>query len=147
MLVNCSVCLGDINLFDKEVSILNCGHFFHSQCLNNWLAKHMNCPECRAIVTRNNFARNIFPKLNEETASKLKMLEDKCEILQNKVLMKKEKGRALRNEIVRLNMWNSAFKDSQLIICSICIYNKTYRKISSLYFSISKDKHLLNYIN
>ena len=43
----------------------------------------MNCPECRSIVTRDNFVRNIFPKVNEETASKLKMLEDKFKSLQN----------------------------------------------------------------
>ena len=77
MLVNCSVCLGDINLFDKEVSILNCGHFFHAICLNDWFNQQMNCPECRAIVTRGKFARNIFPKLNQETLRKLKALEDK----------------------------------------------------------------------
>ena len=90
MLVNCSVCLGDINLLIyKEVSIINCGHFFHSHCLNNWLAQQMNCPECRAIVTRDNFVRNIFPKVNDETVNKLKMLEDKCERLQNEnVLLK-----------------------------------------------------------
>ena len=77
MLVNCSVCLGDINLFDKEVSILNCGHFFHDNCLNNWLNQRMNCPECRAIVSRGEFARKIFPKYNQETINKLKSLKDK----------------------------------------------------------------------
>ena len=77
MLVNCSVCLCDINLFDNEVSILNCGHFFHANCLNDWFQKQMNCPECRAIVTRGEFARNIFPKVNQELLSKFKTLEDK----------------------------------------------------------------------
>ena len=105
MLINCSICLGDINLFDKEVSILNCGHFFHSHCLNNWLAQQMNCPECRAIVTRDNFVRNIFPKVNDETASKLKSLEDRCESLQN--------------DNFHLKMLNSALKESKLIFCSI----------------------------
>ena len=83
MLVNCSVCLCDINLFDKEVSILNCGHFFHANCLNDWLQKQMNCPECRAIVTRGEFARNIFPKVNQETLRKLTALEDKSSELEN----------------------------------------------------------------
>ena len=75
MLVNCLVCLGDINLFDKEVSILNCGHFFHDNCLKNWLNQQMNCPECRATVTRGNFARNIFPKINNETLNQWKSLK------------------------------------------------------------------------
>ena len=102
MLIDCSVCLSDISLFDKEVSVTHCGHFFHSRCLSNWLAQQKNCPECRARVTRNNCARNIFPKVNEETASKLKMLEDQCESLQN--------------EIFLLKMWNLALNDSKLNI-------------------------------
>ena len=102
MLINCSVCLGDINLFNKEVSILNCGHFFHSHCLNRWLTQQMNCPECRAKVTRDNFVRNIFPKVNKETASKLKTLEDKFESVQN--------------ENFHLKMLNSALKESKLIV-------------------------------
>ena len=85
MLINCSVCLGDINLFDKKkkISILNCGHFFHANCLNDWLNQQMNCPECRAIVTRGEFARNVFPKYNQETRNKLKSLEDKFSELEN----------------------------------------------------------------
>ena len=105
MLINCSVCLGDINLFDMEVSILNCGHFFHSQCLNNWLTQQMNCPECRAIVTRGNFVRNIFPKVNEETGSKLKSLKDRYESLQNEHFL--------------LKMGNLELNKSKLIFCSI----------------------------
>ena len=102
MLINCSICLGDINLFDKEVSILNCGHFFHANCLNDWLEQQMNCPECRAIVTRDNFVRNIFPKVNEENASKLKSLEHRCE--------------SLKNENFHLEMVNSALIESKLIV-------------------------------
>ena len=78
MLVNCSVCLDNINLFEKDVSILDCGHFFHDNCLNDWLNQQMNCPECRAIVTRGEFARNIFPKVNDETLSQWKSLKEKC---------------------------------------------------------------------
>ena len=77
MLVNCSVCLADINLLDKEGSILNCGHFFHAICLNNWLKQQLNCPECRAIVKRGNFVSNIFPKVSRQ----VKALEDKSGVL------------------------------------------------------------------
>ena len=96
MLINCSICLGDVNLFNKEVSITKCGHFFHSHCLNNWLYQQMNCPECRAIVTGDNFVRSIFPKVNEETASQLKHLEDKCSELRTEVLWKEEQCDSLQ---------------------------------------------------
>ena len=71
MLLNCSICLGDISLFDRKVSVLNCGHFYHASCLNDWLKVELNCPECRAQVTRGAFATNIYPKLNQETASQI----------------------------------------------------------------------------
>ena len=38
----------------------------------------MNCPECRAKVTKGSFVRNIFPKIIDETLSQWKSLKDKC---------------------------------------------------------------------
>ena len=108
MLVNCSVCLGDINLFDKEISILNCGHFFHANCVNDWLQHKMNCPECRAIVIRGNLARNISPKINQEMVNKFKSLKDKFSKLQNENFV--------------LKMKNTFLKKSKLINCNTCIY-------------------------
>ena len=83
MLVECSICLNDITLFDKEVSVLNCGHFFHNNCLSDWLKQQMNCPECRAVVLKGNLVKNIFPKLHNETLSQWKSLKDKCGNLEN----------------------------------------------------------------
>ena len=96
MLVNCSVCLDSINLLDREVSILNCGHFFHANCLNGWLDQQLDCPECRAKVTVGNFARNIFPKLNQETVKQFKSLEDKYSKLQKEVTFIKLENSSLR---------------------------------------------------
>ena len=108
MLVNCSVCLGDINMFDKEVSVLNCGHFFHANCVNDWLQHKMNCPECRAIVISDNLARNISPKINQEMVNKFKSLKDKFSKLQNENFV--------------LKMKNTFLKKSKLINCNTCIY-------------------------
>ena len=134
MLINCSVCLGDIDLLDKQVSITNCGHFFHSQCLHDWLAQQSNCPECRTIVTRGNFASNIFPKINHD---KMKSLEDKCGKLQSEVLEKEKECETVQkinqeilsrlksledrcdgfqNEIFLLKISNSAMNESKLIV-------------------------------
>ena len=74
MYVKCLVCLDDINLFDKKVSILNCGHFFHNNCLKDWLDRQMNCPECRSVVNREHYVRNIFPNINDEILSHRKSL-------------------------------------------------------------------------
>ena len=91
MLINCSICLRDISLFNRQVSVLNCGHFYHANCLNEWLDNELSCPECRAQVTRGAFATNIYPKINEETASQVKNLEEKCEETASQVKTLEEK--------------------------------------------------------
>ena len=35
---------------EKEVSVLNCGHQFHTNCIANWLKKINTCPICRQIA-------------------------------------------------------------------------------------------------
>jgi hypothetical protein len=41
---DCSICLTEIET-DKKA--LNCGHLFHGDCVNQWLAQKNNCPLCR----------------------------------------------------------------------------------------------------
>ena len=45
----CSICL---LLFqhDDEISRLNCGHMFHTNCLNEWISNKKNCPLCRINI-------------------------------------------------------------------------------------------------
>ena len=45
----CSVCLVDYEPADLVVR-LNCGHFFHSDCIRRWLGVSQVCPICRASV-------------------------------------------------------------------------------------------------
>jgi len=41
----CAICLDDIN---DNMTKLDCGHKFHSKCINLWIEKgHKTCPMCR----------------------------------------------------------------------------------------------------
>ena len=40
----CSICLEKI---DSYCPILNCGHVFHFECINEWKKLSKNCPNCR----------------------------------------------------------------------------------------------------
>ena len=40
----CSVCLDNI---ESNAFKTNCGHYFHNQCLLNWLLTNHTCPVCR----------------------------------------------------------------------------------------------------
>ncbi|KAF2290877.1 hypothetical protein GH714_016092 [Hevea brasiliensis] len=43
----CPVCLGDYQAEDKLQQIPACGHTFHMECIDRWLANHSTCPLCR----------------------------------------------------------------------------------------------------
>lgn len=43
--MECAICLIDYKLFDKCI-YLPCIHYFHSQCIKDWLIKKQDCPIC-----------------------------------------------------------------------------------------------------
>ncbi len=38
--------------FYKSFILLPCGHFFHSNCLENWIGVRKECPICRSPITQ-----------------------------------------------------------------------------------------------
>lgn len=46
---SCSICLDDYAKQDR-VGYLTCGHFFHTDCIQNWLEQKNSCPLCRAAA-------------------------------------------------------------------------------------------------
>lgn len=39
----CSICQESVGIHDK-VAVLRCGHWFHKDCIKNWLGRHNSCP-------------------------------------------------------------------------------------------------------
>jgi hypothetical protein len=51
----CSICL-ESNKNDEKVSEkLICGHFYHKDCISQWLENNTTCPLCRVIVLKPTF--------------------------------------------------------------------------------------------
>ncbi|XP_050219589.1 NEP1-interacting protein 2 isoform X1 [Mercurialis annua] len=46
----CSICLQDFRDGDSMRKLPNCGHFFHLDCLDEWLTRNGSCPMCRNSV-------------------------------------------------------------------------------------------------
>lgn len=46
----CSICRDEYNDSDEIRLLNNCGHEFHSVCIDEWLLTHRTCPICRANV-------------------------------------------------------------------------------------------------
>ena len=83
MVVNCVICLGSIDFISDQVSVLKCGHAYHYECVDQWLATFQaNCPECRAAVRRGDFVEKVFFKTDEDERSYLKELEEKVDQLE-----------------------------------------------------------------
>lgn len=47
----CSICLGPFEPGQRTQEILPCRHYFHANCLEQWLASHDSCPLCRCTAT------------------------------------------------------------------------------------------------
>lgn len=48
----CIICLEEFK-DNQNIRILQCMHYFHKKCIDDWLNKSVNCPECQY---------NILPK-------------------------------------------------------------------------------------
>ncbi len=46
---NCAICLEDM-LVGESAMVFPCGHMFHDQCTDQWLARKGTCPLCRRRV-------------------------------------------------------------------------------------------------
>lgn len=52
---DCSICLEPIkaktNVQQEKTTELKCHHFFHNECIQEWLKINSSCPNCRASVS------------------------------------------------------------------------------------------------
>ena len=42
----CTICLEEYEE-NNELYQLQCGHYYHKECIDDWLLKHQTCPLCR----------------------------------------------------------------------------------------------------
>ena len=45
----CTICL---KKFNKDKVYLNCNHYFHKECIQNWKTRNNTCPICRAQISQ-----------------------------------------------------------------------------------------------
>ena len=71
--VECSVCLEPMDFGYQPMSVLRCGHSFHSVCINSWfecpkkISTEANklCPECRLPASKNEIVK-LFAQADVE---------------------------------------------------------------------------------
>jgi hypothetical protein len=47
----CAICL-EIMEVNESVRNLNCKHFFHTECIDDWISQHHICPFCRTAINQ-----------------------------------------------------------------------------------------------
>ncbi|MCE3215195.1 hypothetical protein HAX54_001226 [Datura stramonium] len=45
----CAICLAEYTQGDEVKVLPQCGHGFHTHCIDTWLGSHSSCPFCRQI--------------------------------------------------------------------------------------------------
>lgn len=48
--LECAVCLSEFNNDETLRLLPRCAHAFHTDCIDAWLASHITCPVCRAVL-------------------------------------------------------------------------------------------------
>ena len=63
----CSICLTDMGCKEK-IEALPCLHEYHSNCINEWLKNHDECPACRRPCGLQEFSITGQTKCFKQTA-------------------------------------------------------------------------------
>jgi hypothetical protein len=64
--MDCSICFDPIDAESQVVST-PCGHVFHSNCMETWIAQgKQNCPQCRKVCERQNIRPIFLPFSDQE---------------------------------------------------------------------------------
>jgi uncharacterized membrane protein YgcG len=123
---SCIICLEDFKQNDKknleekdEISILECGHKFHRNCITDWLKKDESCPLCRTKFNiKGNDNKSYSAQINYNNYIFNTILSEIIRIQTNT-------NRLNQREVVRIRR----------------VYDSNYREPESSYRSSSSSSH------
>nr|GMD26156.1 RING-H2 finger protein ATL7-like isoform X1 [Ipomoea batatas] len=82
----CAVCLGDYQAEDRLQQIPICGHTFHMDCIDHWLATRTTCPLCRHSVLTTSQPSRETTHNRAETIPRSSNAEDDTSLQANRTL-------------------------------------------------------------
>lgn len=65
----CAICLAEFQEGDEIRVMPQCGHGFHSACIDAWLVSHSSCPSCRQILVVPRCQKcGLYPAITSSTS-------------------------------------------------------------------------------
>lgn len=68
----CSVCL-ELYKLGEAIRVLPCSHFYHKNCVDQWLIDHRTCPMCKSNILKALGYQTLPPQLSEEALYALEL--------------------------------------------------------------------------
>ena len=94
----CSICCEHLNVVTDVVSVVECGHLFHGDCLQKWMATcktKATCPNCRIKIDRRRVVNTLYPDLPKEEASE----QMAASVAQKKLVEERDKREKAENDL------------------------------------------------
>jgi hypothetical protein len=109
----CSICQGNYVNGTIIRKIIHCNHFYHQNCLDEWLENNTKCPECQYDIRESVPSRNTNENTNDDTTSNLDNTADIItNILQNRLFS----STSTSNTGIFSNPSNGLFSSIDIII-------------------------------
>ena len=84
----CAICMEDIH--NEYIPFLQCNHYFHNKCLNEWTDIQSTCPTCRSDLNEINLLL-VIPTASDNDWDKN---YDKINVLMKKILRRRDSNGA-----------------------------------------------------
>ncbi|GAM23398.1 hypothetical protein SAMD00019534_065730, partial [Acytostelium subglobosum LB1] len=72
---DCTICVTEFPL-DTEAIKLPCKHYYHFDCITEWLKMHSSCPNCRTQLPTNNSEYDSMRRIVDEYEQRQKREDD-----------------------------------------------------------------------
>ena len=131
MELQCSICLDKLFTANTDVSVLQCGHMYHKDCLERYMKIKNKCPNCRSEIT--SIVKTVYPDVYSELNYSGFSNEAK-DILEEIIDYQKEKRISIIDLIKKIDQENTSLKET----------NKSYRenlKTANVFLECFEKEH------
>ena len=126
----CSICLDKLFSANTDVSVPQCGHMYHKDCLESYMKIKNNCPNCRSEIT--SIVKTVYPDVYNELSYSSFSNEAK-DILEEIIDYQKEK------KIIMIDLIKKLDKENTSLIETNKSYQENFKTANVFLKSFEKE--------